>query len=566
MNESYKEALSKEIEESYRNLEERILQDIVRRIKATGKITSTADYLINRLLIIGNSTEDIENMVKDTLHATYPKMFELYDNVIEWEYVRSKEVYEQINAEFIPYEENGEVRQLTESLIRQSGEQLENVSKSLGFYIDYGNGKKVMTPIAQIYQKYLNDACMDIASGAFDYNTVLRRVVTQLTNSGLRTVDYASGHHNRVDVAARRAVMTGVAQLTGHISDMNAERLGTEYFEVAWHAGARPEHAIWQGKVYKKDDLYRICGMGTVTGLLGANCYHEYYPFFPGISQRNWSDEWLAEQNRLENIPREWQGREYTLYEAKQKQRKMETAMRAQREKVNALEGGGADKDDILLARCKYQAQLDEYGRFSRKMQLKQERERIYLDMRGYVATNTKKQNSRYTADMMKYADRDSKQFKKYENSLGKGAGTLARFRQMKYNNTEEYWLFQGYARAVEKGDVHALTGFELYKNIAKSVQENIVGITTSEGIEIKTYTTHFIDRVIGQTSTSHEGMRLGVPISDAREALINPVIVHPPKTMKDGDVRQKYSGKLASVVISITDNRLIQTTPRGGI
>ncbi len=110
---------------------------------------------------------------------------------------------------------------------------------------------------------------MDIVSGAFDYNSVLRRVVAQLTNSGLRQIDYASGHANRVDVAARRAVMTGITQLTGEISDMNAATLGTNYFEVAWHAGARPTHQVWQGKVYSREELVTVCGLGTVTGLEG---------------------------------------------------------------------------------------------------------------------------------------------------------------------------------------------------------------------------------------------------------------------------------------------------------
>ena len=91
---------------------------------------------------------------------------------------------------------------------------------------------------------------MDIVTGAFDYNTVLRRVVTQLTNSGLRQIEYSSGYANRIEVAARRAVMTGLTQLSGKIAEYNAEKLGTEYLEVEWHAGARPTHTIWQGRVW----------------------------------------------------------------------------------------------------------------------------------------------------------------------------------------------------------------------------------------------------------------------------------------------------------------------------
>jgi hypothetical protein len=386
MNREYKGKLSGQIEGNFSDLEMRIMQDIVRRIHAAGKITSTADWQINRLRILGNSSENIEKMLKDALNASYPQMFELYDKVIDWEYVRNKDIYEQVNAKFIPYEENGQLQQITKALVKQAGDGLQNITKSLGFYLDYGNDKKVLTPLAQVYQKYLDAACMDIVSGAFDYNSVLRRVVTQMTNSGLRTVDYASGRAYRVNVAARMAVMTGVLQLTGQISDFNADKLGAEYFEIAWHGGARPSHAAWQGKVWSKKELVTVCGLGTAAGLLGVNCYHEYYPFFPGISERNWTDEWLEEQDRKENTPKEFQGKEYTTYEARQRQRQMEVAMRAQRQKVKLLQDAEVDPDEIMLARAKYQGQLDEYGRFSKKMGLKQERERIYYDMQGRIA------------------------------------------------------------------------------------------------------------------------------------------------------------------------------------
>ena len=438
MRKEYKDQVADKIAARYIGLEERILQDIARRIKKTGEITSTADWQINRLRILGYSSEDIEREIKKTLDASYPEMFELYDKVIDWEYVRNKDIYEQINAEFIPYEENRQLQQITDAVIQQSLEDLENVTKSLGFYLDY-NGKKVLTPLSQVYSNYLDNACYDIVTGAFDYGSVLRIVVTQLTNSGLRKIEYGSGYASRVEVAARRAVMTGVANLTGEIADYNAKKLGTEYFEVEWHAGARPTHAVWQGQVWTKEQLYSVCGLGTVTGLLGANCYHTYYPFFPGISERNWSDEWLEEQNRKESKPKEFQGKEYTLYEAKQRQRQMETAMRALREKVQMLQDGGADRQEVMLQKAKYQGQLNEYAAFSRKMGLKEERERIYLDMRGKIATNNKTQNKLFPPEMIQNASKDIAQYKRYKEVLGDSVGTLAKFGQVKYNDSEEW-------------------------------------------------------------------------------------------------------------------------------
>ena len=442
MRDDYKDQIAEKIAARYKTLEERILEDIVRRIQKTGGITSTADWQINRLRILGYSSENIEKEIKRVMNASYPDMFELYDYVVEKEYVRNKDIYEQINAQYIPFDQNEQLKQITNAIIEQSLEDMENITNSLGFYLDYG-GKRVLTPLSEVYTNYLDNACVEIASGAFDYNSVLRRVVTQLTNSGMRQIDYASGRSNRVDVAARRAVLTGVSQLSGKISEYNAEKLGTEHFEVEWHPGARPSHMTWQGKVWTKEQLYSVCGLGTVTGLLGANCYHIYYPFVKGISQRNWTDEWLKEKNRIENTPKTFNGKAYTTYEAKQHQRRMETAMRAQREKVRMLQKGGADKDEIILMKAKYQAQLNEYARFSKRMKLSEERERIYLDMRGRGATNTKKQNALFPAEMVQNAAKDIAQYKKYKSVLGNSIGSLADFGWMKYNEDEKWEKLQ---------------------------------------------------------------------------------------------------------------------------
>lgn len=374
------------IEKKYRALEEEIEKDIIRRIRKVGKITSAADWQIQRYMVLGHSTEDVEAIVRQAVGGSWEDTFKLYDEVVEREYVRSKAIYEQVNAYFVPYEQNYELQQITNALIQQSNDGLSNISRSLGFMVDMGNGRKVFTPLSEIYNGYLDNAITMMASGAFDYNTLVRKVAGEMAASGLRTVDYASGHSSRADVAARRALLTGMGQLAGHISDMNGRALGTDRFEVDWHPGARPDHAAWQGRVWTRRQLVDVCGLGSGAGLLGWNCRHSYYPFLEGVSVRNYPDEWLAEMGRKEARKIPYRGKEYNLYEATQKQRQMETAMRAQREKAQMLKQGNAHPDDILVARCKYQAMLDEYAEFSRKFKLPEQRERIYYDLRGRVA------------------------------------------------------------------------------------------------------------------------------------------------------------------------------------
>lgn len=425
-------------EKIWREAERRIMEDVIRRIKKAGEITSTADYQINRLIEMGKSREEVERIIKEALGATWPEMFEMYDKVAEWEYVRNREIYEQVNDDFLTPEDNKWLRQITEAARKQTKDTLVNMAQSYGFSVLMA-GKRVFTPFAEYYQKYVDTAIQDVVTGGTDYNSAIRKVVTQMTNSGLRFVDYASGHTNRADVAARRAVLTGVNQITAQISEHNAEKLGTDQFEVSWHPCARPDHQTWQGKVFSKEELRTVCGYGSVTGLCGANCRHTFHPFIPGVSERLYPDDWLEEQNKREAQTKEWNGKQLNAYEQTQQQRKMETAMRAQRQKIRLLQEAGADKDDIMLEKAKYQGQLNEYKQFSKKMGLVEQRERIYQDGLGKVATNTKQQNARYTPEMIRNAKIDSNQYKRYKEVLKEDAGSLADFRQMKYNDPEKW-------------------------------------------------------------------------------------------------------------------------------
>ena len=235
MKQAYQSMLQAGVEKKYRMLEEEIMKDVIRRIQKAGKVTSAADWQLQRYMVLGHSTEDVEAIIRQAVGGDWADTFRLYDEVIEQEYVRSKAMYEQVNAYFVPYEENHELQQLTNALVQQSNDELFNITKSLGFMVDMGKGRKEFAPLAEIYNGYLDNAITMLASGAFDYNTVIRKVVKEMTASGLRTVDYATGHSSRVDVAVRRALLTGMGQLAGRISDMNGQALGTDKFEVDWH-------------------------------------------------------------------------------------------------------------------------------------------------------------------------------------------------------------------------------------------------------------------------------------------------------------------------------------------
>lgn len=409
-----KGSLPLRLEKLFYEMQDRIFTDIVRRIKKTGEITSTADYQINKLLILGNSTEFIESEIKRLVGLTDPEIWELYDKVANWEYVRYADTYEQINGHFTPLEDNEQIQQWSQAVINQTQNEIRNITQSMGMTIEMG-GKAVFTPLAEYYQTYLDRACMDVVTGAFDYNTVLRRVVKEMTSSGIRSVDYASGWNNRVPVAVRRAVMTGVSQLSAQINEMIAKDLRTDEYEVTWHSGHRPSH-WWGGRVYTYQELQTVCHLGEGDGLCGWNCRHSYLAFIPGVSVRAYTDQQLEELETQEQEVKTYQGKEYNKYQASQMQRKLETKMRAQRAKVKQLQQGGADPNDIMAAKARYLNTLHQYQGFSKKMEIPEQMERVYMDGLGRIASG---KNAHKVVAGNKKADtiKEKELFRKTENT-----------------------------------------------------------------------------------------------------------------------------------------------------
>lgn len=337
------EAIPIALEQIFDSLQMSIMTEIVRMLLEAAEIIPSTGYKMSRLYDLGTSKKRIKDIVARTLNLSNKEVENIFTNITESGYNEAENAFTEQGKEFIPYSENEPLQQFVRAVQEQTQNECKNITQSMGFAKRQPDGSLGFTPVADYYQETLDKAVTEIASGASDYNTVLEKTVTEMTNSGLRTVDYASGHSNRVTVAARRAVSTGLNQVVGKINEGNAEKLGTNYFEVSWHSGARPSHQVWQGRVYSKEELESVCGLGTVTGLCGANCYHSYSPFTPGITPRTYTDEQLDKMNAEENKPVEYNGKTYTKYEATQRQRRFETAMRAQRQKIKLLEEGEAD-------------------------------------------------------------------------------------------------------------------------------------------------------------------------------------------------------------------------------
>lgn len=391
------EKLPKPLERTMTALELSVMSEIIQRIKEVSQVTPVIDWLLIRMDAVGKSRKEIKRLLQEGVESAGLDIDQIYDQAAQSDYIRNKAIYEAAGRDYLPYEENQWLQQVVEAVREQTRDSLrpmENITQTTGFNVQMG-GKKVFTPLSEYLERSLDKAMLGITTGTRTYSQAIGEVIDEMTASGIRTVDYASGKSDRIEVAARRAVMTGVAQMVDKVNEKNAKELGTDYWEVDWHMGARNtgtgylNHQSWQGKVYSSEEMRTVCGLGEMLGFAGINCYHIRFPFLPGISKRRYTDEWLEEQNRKENEKKLFNGREYDTYGALQYQRRLERTIRKQKQDVKLLEEAKADPDDITAAKSRLRLTNKTYVEFSKAMGIRQQRERLRVS-KDIVAESVK--------------------------------------------------------------------------------------------------------------------------------------------------------------------------------
>lgn len=448
------EKLPKPLERTVSKLELEIMGEAVDRIKKAYEIAPVGEHMLDRLTVLDRSSSNIKKLLKEKLEQANIDIDKIYDKAVEADYITHKDLFKKAGKEYLAYEDNEWLKQLVNATREQTKEELkpfENITRTTGFKIEQ-NGKLVFTPLADYFAKSLDKSLIGIASGAYTYSQAIGSVIDEMTNSGLRVVNYASGKTDRIEVAARRALMTGVAQMTNQINESNAKKLDTDYFEVDWHPGARNKgigienHQEWQGKVYSKQEMITICGEGDILGFAGINCYHIKWPFIKGISKRKYTDGWLEEQNKKENTPKEFNGKEYTVYDALQYQRKLERTIRKLKQDVSLLGRAEVDKDVLIAKQSKLQSVKALYTEFSKAMGLPQQLERLRVgisDIKPKDVEDKQKESLKYkdvTPEWKKVNEDEAKEVKdltewKHNGEVYKVDGINIK---LEYNNREK--------------------------------------------------------------------------------------------------------------------------------
>ncbi len=412
--------LPQELTDLYGQLSEFILQDIARRIAKGAQITDTAEYQLYRARSLGLSTDEIAAKIAEINGSSAAEINRLIREAAAQSDEFDRKMLGADKGAAIPLEENTQLQKLISAQIAETAGKCENLTNTMGFADHDFLGRVYYLSMTDMYRREMDSAHMKVVTGVTDYMTAIRQACNKLVASGVRTIDYESGRSDRIEVAARRTLLTSVAHVTHRISEQNGEELGADGWEMSAHSGSRPSHAVYQGRQYTQEQYERI-----IKPLISEpNCRHDVFPIILGVSEPVYTEE---ELQNIDQPPFTYEGRTYTAYEASQQMRKMERAMRKQKDRCIVADAAG-DEEAFATASIRLNRQKYIYEDFCKAADSYTEYERTYVT--GFNRSIA----ARSGVAAIK------KEYKLIASTLDKSAvPSIDDFKKMLYNNSDEY-------------------------------------------------------------------------------------------------------------------------------
>lgn len=342
----YLDSLPEPVLKLFRQVEEDILEDMARRISKMGAVTATADWQRWRLEQIQLTRSDITTQLSKLTGLTQQELQKLFEEAATQAIQADDEIYRAAGLSSGSPNDSPELLQLLNGGMQQTSGTFQNLTRTTA------------NTATQQFERALDRAWLQISSGAFSYQAAIRTAIKSLASTGMQAIQYPTGHIDTLEVAVRRAVLTGVGKTTGEICLAHAEEMGCDLMEITAHPGARPSHMVWQGKIVSlsgrkgylsKSDI----GYGTGAGFKGWNCRHDWFPYFEGLSDSAYPREKLRE---YENQTVTYNGKTLFYYEATQQQRYIERQIRRWKREYQMMDAAGQDTTQASMKLAKWRA------------------------------------------------------------------------------------------------------------------------------------------------------------------------------------------------------------------
>lgn len=370
----------------------KVLQAIGQAIKEIGEVSPSQVYQLGQELKYGIELDDLLNELFEISERSIVDISKLFDKVAEENVDFAEKYYKAKNKEFIDYENNESLQRYVETIKQETYGTFKNLSKStnIGFTFKDANNNTVFKPFKTAYRDLIDEAVYNVTSGVKDYQSAIRNTIKQIADSGVKiheaTLTSKAGYNRRIDSSVRQNILEGVRKVNLGIQELIGEEIGADGVEISVHFPCAEDHLDIQGRQYTKKAFEKM--NANLDRPIGTyNCRHFVFSIVMGVDEQQYSDNALFKMRQRNNETVEYEGKTYNKYEATQLQRKLETAIRKQKDRQIIARASG-DKEGIATAQEKISQFTQKYNEFSKIAGLDTYKNR--LSVTGYRRVSTK--------------------------------------------------------------------------------------------------------------------------------------------------------------------------------
>ena len=355
------------------------LQRMADRIGEIGRLSTADIHRLDQLRRYGSDYDEMVSELSMLTNKTAKDISGIVEAAAKNSYSDLEKVAVMQGKPLIPYAENVALQRSVQAIAEQTVGTFRNLSRTsvIGYSIQDATGHVIFKGADVAYRDAVDMAIQELSIGVTDFPAAMRQTLNSLADSGLRTVDYASGSHRRLDSAVRMNILDGVRDVYQGVQDKVGIEIGTDGVEISAHGGCAPDHLPYQGRQYSQKEFNHI--QDSLERPFGKwNCRHIWHAIILGVSHPAHSDKQLEALRENSERTFEYDGKKYTGYEATQVQRKLETSIRQYRDRLSIYDSLG-DEEAADAVRLKINQLRLKYGSFSKTAGLPLKSERYNL-------------------------------------------------------------------------------------------------------------------------------------------------------------------------------------------
>ena len=376
LNENKQEELLKIFQQRFENYNTQVLKFLGETIKKFKDLNSSQAYSLAQQLKYNTTVKDLLNELSKISGLSVKDLKAILEKVAK-ENIGFADVYYKARGLETPiYSENKALQRLVSSVYNISGAEFKNIAKSTGFRLLGDNGEPLLLDINETY-KYVIDKCVvAISQGKETYQQSMRSTLKQLSDSGVRKIDYESGYSRRLDTSIRMNILDSMRQVSNESQQLFGKEFDSNGIEISTHLNPSPDHSNVQGHQFSNKEYEKLQSTGVATDYNGEvidirikdnfrpistmNCFHYIFSIVLGVSKPQYSNEELKKIIDDNEKGAELDGKHYTNYELTQIMRKLETKIREQKD-LQIMARASDDKDLILQAQTKITQLTNKY-------------------------------------------------------------------------------------------------------------------------------------------------------------------------------------------------------------